>query len=75
VSNDLSFVQFTLENRTTGPHATPLRVRGSVPGRYAVTIDDTPAGVLQTESDRETSFLLKVPDRAFTTVTLRRSTQ
>jgi hypothetical protein len=50
-------------------------VRGNAPGRYAVALDNTPAGVLQTESDRETSFLLKVPDRAFTTVTLRRSTE
>lgn len=39
VSDDLSRIQFTLENRTGGAHETGLSIAGLPPGEYDVTVD------------------------------------
>jgi hypothetical protein len=39
VSDDLSRIQFTLENRTGGAHQTGLSIEGLPAGQYEVVID------------------------------------
>jgi hypothetical protein len=39
VADDLSRIQFTLENRTGGMHTTGLSIAGLPPGEYEVTVD------------------------------------
>jgi hypothetical protein len=46
VSDDLSRIQFTLENRTGGAHQTGLSIAGLPAGEYEVTVDGRRAGTV-----------------------------
>jgi hypothetical protein len=47
VADDLSSLEFTLENRTGGAHATELTIAGLPRGRYAVTVGDKPTATFE----------------------------
>lgn len=47
VSDDLSRIQFTLENRTGGPHQTGLSIEGLPAGEYEVAVDGKSAEIIK----------------------------
>ena len=59
VADDLSRVQFTLENRTGGAHTTGLSIAGLPAGQYAVSIDGKHVAQV-TGGDKETKVALAV---------------
>ncbi|HEY3383531.1 MAG TPA: DUF5695 domain-containing protein [Vicinamibacterales bacterium] len=59
VADDLSRIEFTLENRTGTAHRTELAVSGLPAGTYTVTVDGQPAATIL-GSDREQTVTLAV---------------
>jgi hypothetical protein len=59
VADDLSRIEFTLENRTGAAHRTELTVSGLPDGSYAVTVAGKPAGTIL-GSDRDQTIALAV---------------
>ena len=47
ISDDLSRIQFTLENRTGGAHQTGLSIAGLPAGDYEVAVNGKPAGTIK----------------------------
>ncbi|HEX2457343.1 MAG TPA: DUF5695 domain-containing protein [Vicinamibacterales bacterium] len=71
-ADDLSRVQFTLENRTGGAHETGLRVAGLPAGEFTVSVDRKTVATVR-GSDKETRVVLPVGDGATTQVTIARA--
>jgi uncharacterized protein DUF5695 len=71
VSDDLSLVELTLENRTGPAHSTGLTVAGLPAGDYAVEVDGRPVATLQ-GSSREATVALPVGPGPTARVALRR---
>ncbi len=59
VADDLSRIQFTLENRTGGAHTTGLTLAGLPAGSYTITIDGKPVATIKGSTD-ETRVALPV---------------
>jgi len=51
VADDLSRIQFMLENRAGGSHSTELTIAGLPAGSYGVTVDGKTAGTLKGSAD------------------------
>ena len=47
VHDDLSRIEFTLENRTGGAHRTGLAIAGLAPGKYVVSVDGRTSGTIE----------------------------
>jgi hypothetical protein len=47
IADDLSSIQFTVENRTGGPHQTHLMLAGLPPGDYTVAVDGRSAATVR----------------------------
>jgi hypothetical protein len=71
VADDLSRIEFVLENRAGPPHRTGLTVSGLPAGEYTVTVDGRPVGTIQGAHDGET-VTLPVDASATTAVMLVR---
>jgi hypothetical protein len=52
VADDLSRVEFVVENRTGGTHSTELMIAGLPGGSYAVTVDGKIAGTVKGSADQ-----------------------
>lgn len=74
VADDLSRIEFTLENRTGAAHETGLRVSGLTAGEYTVTVDGRPAGTIRGSNDGQT-IMLAVGASPTTAVTLSQKTR
>ncbi len=75
VADDLSRVEFTLENRTGGAHETGLTIAGLPPGEYAVSIDGKAVATVK-GSPTEVLVSLPVPSSPAAPVSIeRRSTR
>jgi hypothetical protein len=72
VADDLSWIQFTLENRGGGAHKTALGIAGLPKGEYAVTVGGRAVTTLQGGSDGEQKVLLPVDGAAPVAVTIQR---
>jgi hypothetical protein len=70
-ADDLSRVQFTLENRTGGAHETGLMVAGLPAGEFTVSVDRKTVATVR-GSDKETRVVLPVGDGPTTQVTIAR---
>ena len=70
VADDLSRVQFTLENRSGGAHTTGLSLAGLPAGEYEVTVDGKRAASVQGAKD--TTVSLPVGPAATSAVAIRR---
>ena len=70
VADDLSRIQFTLENRTGGAHTTGLSLAGLPAGEYEVTVDGKRSASVQGAKDAIVS--LPVGPAATSAVTIRR---
>ena len=70
VSDDLSRIQFTLENRTGGAHTTGLSISGLPAGEYEVAVDGRSAATLK--GAQPTIVALPVGAAASSVVTIRR---
>jgi hypothetical protein len=66
VADDLSTVEFILENRTGGPHNTELTIAGLPAGRYMVNVDGKTAMTI--EGGREQIVTLPVAAAAATRI-------
>src|SRR6185436_14454279 len=73
VAEDLSRIQFTLENRTGGAHITGLTIAGLPPGEYDVTVPGQQSGrIALTGGPQQTTVALPVSGAALSSVTIRR---
>ena len=71
VSDDLSRIEFTIENRAGAPHQATLTVSGLAPGRYDVRVGNTSAGAF-TASGGEQRLTLPVGSSPETAVRIVR---
>ena len=72
VADDLSRIQFTLENRTRGAHETGLSLAGLPAGEYTIAVDGRQAGTA-TGSAAGTKIALPVSERPTSQVTIART--
>jgi hypothetical protein len=73
VADDLSRVQFMLENRTGGAHSTDLIIAGLPSGRYAVTVNGKVVDTITGSADR-TKVALPVGASPSARVEIRKTT-
>ena len=73
VADDLSRIEFVLENRAGAPHRTGLTVSGLPAGEYTVTVDGRPAGTIQGAHDEERVTLPLDGSATSTVVLVRRA--
>ena len=72
VSDDLSRIQFTLENRSGGPHQTGLSLEGLPAGEYEVAVDGKRVGSLTSPSLASGTIALPITSAATSLVTIQR---
>ena len=72
VQDDLSHIEFTLENRTGGPHRTRLSVAGLPARDYVVTVDGRRTATIKGTEDAQ-NILLPVGAAPTSHVTIARS--
>jgi hypothetical protein len=73
VADDLSRVEFVVENRTGGAHSTELTIAGLPAGSYAVTVDGKMAGTVKGSAD-QTNVTLPIGASSSVRVQIRKST-
>jgi hypothetical protein len=73
VADDLSRVQFILENRTGGSHSTELTIAGLPAGSYTITVDGKMAGTVKGSVD-QTKVVLPVGASPSARVEIRQTT-
>jgi hypothetical protein len=56
VADDLSRIEFTVENRTGGVHRTGLSVSGLPAGNYAVSVDGSQVGTVRGQAEENVAL-------------------
>jgi hypothetical protein len=70
VADDLSRIQFTVENRTGGPHATALSLAGLPAGEYTIAVNGKTVTTIRGAAESR-RIVLPIGDAATTEVMIR----